>query len=67
MRRTRDPVNLLVFLLVPEHATEEHLEILSELAELLSDKAIRESLQTTEDPAHVHRVLSTWTPYRPAA
>ncbi len=63
----QDPVNLLVFLLVPEHATEEHLEILSELAELLSDKAIRESLQTTEDPAHVHRVLSTWTPYRPAA
>ena len=31
------PVRLLVFLLVPEHATEEHLEILSEAAELLSD------------------------------
>ena len=31
------PVSLVVFLLVPEHATEEHLEMLSELAELLSD------------------------------
>jgi len=61
------PVRLLVFLLVPEHATEEHLEILSELAELLSDRSIRESLMTCEDPAQVHRILATWTPYRPAA
>ena len=61
------PVRLLVFLLVPEHATEEHLEILSELAELLSDRSIRESLLTCEDPAQVHRLLATWTPCRPAA
>ena len=61
------PVRLLVFLLVPEHATEEHLEILSELAELLSDAAIRETLLTGEDPAALHRVLTTWEPYRPAA
>lgn len=60
-------MRLLVFLLVPEHATEEHLEILSELAELLSDRSIRESLLTCEDPAQVHRILATWTPYRPAA
>jgi nitrogen PTS system EIIA component len=62
-----EPVNLLVFLLVPEHATEEHLEMLSELAELLSDRSIRESLTGCEDPAQVLRILSTWTPYRPAA
>jgi nitrogen PTS system EIIA component len=61
------PVSLLVFLLVPENATEEHLQILSELAELLSDPAIRETLMTSRDPAHIHRVLSTWEPYRPAA
>ncbi|MBK8764462.1 MAG: PTS sugar transporter subunit IIA [Burkholderiaceae bacterium] len=61
------PVQLLVFLLVPEHATEEHLEILSELAELLSDRPIRESLLTCEDPAQMHRILATWAPYRPAA
>ena len=62
-----EPVRLLVFLLVPEHATEEHLEILSEVAELLSDRSIREQLMTTEDPAQMFRVLSTWEPYRPAA
>ncbi len=61
------PVTLLVFLLVPEHATEEHLELLSELAELLSDRGIRESLMACEDPAQVLRILSTWAPYRPAA
>ena len=58
---------LLVFLLVPEHATEEHLEILSELAELLSDTGIRETLLTSDDAAAIHRVLATWEPYRPAA
>jgi nitrogen PTS system EIIA component len=61
------PVKLLVFLLVPEHANEEHLEILSELAELLSDAGIRETLLTSDDLPHIHRVLSTWEPYRPAA
>ena len=61
------PVRLLVFLLVPEHETEEHREILSELAELLSDTGIRDSLMTSDDAASIHRVLATWEPYRPAA
>lgn len=61
------PVRLLVFLLVPEHASEEHLELLSELAELLSDRSIRESLLACEDSGQMLRILTTWTPYRPAA
>ena len=32
------PVALMVFLLVPEQATQQHLDILSELAQMLSDK-----------------------------
>jgi len=36
------PVQLMIFLLVPEAATQKHLEILSEIAELLSDSALRE-------------------------
>src|SRR5207237_4438626 len=32
------PVSLLIFLLVPEQATQQHLEILSEIAQLLSDR-----------------------------
>jgi nitrogen PTS system EIIA component len=61
------PVTLLVFLLVPENATEEHLEILSEVAELLSDEGIRQELQTSTDAQKLHQVLATWAPYRPAA
>ena len=48
-------------------STEEHLEILSELAELLSDDALRETLLTATDPAQVYRTLATWEPVRPAA
>src|SRR5574343_2028059 len=48
------PVGLLIFLLVPEAATQKHLEILSEIAELLSDSALRENLKasTTQDGLH---------------
>ncbi len=61
------PVSLLVFLLVPENANEEHLEILSELAELLSDENVRHSLMTQTTADAMHQALSNWAPYRPAA
>lgn len=46
-------VNLLFVLLVPEQATEEHLQILSELAQRFADRAFRESLQNAPDAAAV--------------
>ena len=46
-----EPVVLLIFLLVPEAATQRHLEILSEIAEMLSDRALRESLKTESEAA----------------
>jgi len=61
------PVRLLVFLLVPEHANEQHLEILSELAELLSDSTVRDALMKADDSAAAHHLLTDWEPYRPAA
>src|SRR5574342_810301 len=39
-----NPVTLVFVLLVPEKATEKHLQILSELAQMFSDKALREKL-----------------------
>ncbi|MCD6681853.1 MAG: PTS sugar transporter subunit IIA [Burkholderiaceae bacterium] len=56
------PVGLLVFLLVPEAATEEHLELLSELAELLADTPTREALLACDDPVRMHRILSGEAP-----
>jgi PTS system nitrogen regulatory IIA component len=61
------PVGLMIFLLVPEQATQQHLDILSELAQMLSDKSFRETLLTASDANAVHVALTTWEPVRPAA
>jgi PTS system nitrogen regulatory IIA component len=53
------PVTMLMCLLVPETATQQHLDILAELAQLMSNKALREALGTETDPAEVHRMLTT--------
>ena len=53
-------VALLIFLLVPEAATQKHLEILSEIAELLSDSALREQLKSSADAAALHHLIATW-------
>src|SRR3990172_8337331 len=52
------PVNLVFALLVPEHATEKHLEILSELAQMFSDRALREALAGGPGPAAPHQITS---------
>jgi PTS system nitrogen regulatory IIA component len=54
------PVGLLIFLLVPEASTQKHLEILSEIAELLSDAGLREKIKICDDAAELHRIISTW-------
>ena len=47
------PVNLLFVLLVPEQATEQHLQILSELAQRFSERSFRESLLSASTPADI--------------
>ncbi|MEN9384646.1 MAG: hypothetical protein RI959_75 [Pseudomonadota bacterium] len=54
------PVKLMIFLLVPEAATQKHLEILSEIAELLSDSALREQMKATPDAANLHQLIASW-------
>ena len=60
------PVNLVFAMLVPEHATEAHLEILSELAQMFSDAELRAALASTEDIQAAHRMITEWSPYAPA-
>lgn len=61
------PVSLLIFLLVPEKANEEHLEMLSELADLLSDQGNREQLLNVAEAQELLDFLNAWEPYRPNA
>jgi len=48
---------------VPEKATDLHLQILSELAQMFSDKALREKLMAQTDAAGIHRLISDWAPH----
>ena len=54
------PVGLLIFLLVPEAATQKHLEILSEIAELLSDAVLRETIKACPDAIALHGLIARW-------
>ena len=53
-------VGLLIFLLVPEAATQKHLEILSEIAELLSDAELRERMLASGDATQLHSLIAGW-------
>src|SRR3982750_1525109 len=59
------PLPLAFVLLVPEKATEKHLQILSELAQMFSDKALRESMATAADAAALHQLITAWQPDAP--
>jgi PTS system nitrogen regulatory IIA component len=56
------PVKLLIFLLVPEAATQKHLEILSEIAELLSNASLRDTMINSASAAALHGLIAAWSP-----
>jgi PTS system nitrogen regulatory IIA component len=53
-----EPVSMFFILLVPEQATEQHLQILSELAERFSEQSCRETLSTAEDAQTVRQTFA---------
>ena len=55
------PVSVLIFLLVPEKATQQHLEILSSIAQLLSDPDARSKINAENDPEKVCQLLQEWS------
>ena len=55
-----EPVSLLIFLLVPEKATQQHLEILSSIAQLLSDPFTRKQLATESSLENIFELLQQW-------
>jgi nitrogen PTS system EIIA component len=52
-----EPVNLLFVLLVPENASQKHLDLLSEIAEILSDETKRSVLLRTTSIAETLAAL----------
>lgn len=51
--------SLLFVLLVPENATQVHLDLLAEIARLMSSPELRHALNTETDPAVVHNLLTS--------
>jgi PTS system nitrogen regulatory IIA component len=54
------PVNMIFVLLVPEAATEHHLQLLSELAQMFSERAFREQLAAASDASACHALFANW-------
>lgn len=53
------PVNMLFVLLVPEQATEQHLQILSELAQRFAERSFRDALNEASDAGSVVTLFQT--------
>ena len=54
------PVTLIFVLLVPELATDLHLQLLGELAQMFSDEAFRKLLLACEDSVSTHQLFCDW-------
>jgi len=54
------PVEQLFVLLVPEHATEEHLQLLSELAQMFSQRSFRDKLAMAANAQDLIELFRAW-------
>ena len=54
------PVNFIFVLLVPERATDLHLQILGELAQMFSDQTFRDQLEKANEASAIHRIFTDW-------
>jgi nitrogen PTS system EIIA component len=54
------PVDLLFALLVPEHSTDEHLQLLSQLAEMFSDPELVSQLRAANDSHSLLNTIYEW-------
>ena len=54
------PVDLVFALAVPEHFTNQHLLLLSQLAEMFSDPAFCARLRSAPESAAIYAALSDW-------
>jgi nitrogen PTS system EIIA component len=60
------PVSVFLGLIVPNKATERHLQLLATAAGMLDDRSFREKLRSGSDPNAVKALLTSW-PDAPAA
>jgi PTS system nitrogen regulatory IIA component len=54
------PVSVFLGLIVPNKATERHLQLLAAAAGMLGDRIFRDKLKTATDPKTVRELLAAW-------
>jgi PTS system nitrogen regulatory IIA component len=59
------PVSLVFVLLVPERASDLHLQILSELAQMFSDRELRRQLAAAPNALSAQRLIVGWQTHAP--
>lgn len=55
------PVHLLIFLLIPDQDTQQHLAVLSEVATLFSNEEIRANLSAEKNAELIHHQIISWS------
>lgn len=55
----QQPVDLLFALIVPEQSTDEHLQILSKLAEMFSDKKLVDQIRRASNTGSIYELLTS--------
>lgn len=56
------PVDLVFVLLAPAAATDLHLQVLAELAQMFSEQSFRDRLRHAPDATALHGLIAQWTP-----
>lgn len=61
------PVKVAIVVLIPDNVTQQHLEILSEIAEMFSNEVFRTMLATEPEADTIHAKILAWKPGLQAA
>lgn len=56
------PVSAILVLLVPAKGSQEYLQILAEIADVLCDESFRQELAVTHDPYAAWQLMVRWRP-----
>lgn len=55
------PVSVLFVIIVPEHANEDHLQILGTVAAMFASESFRHQIDMADDADALHRLFREWT------
>ena len=55
-----DPVDMLFALAVPQDCTKDHLQLISQIAEMFEDETLRQQLRNADSSKHLQSLLANW-------